>query len=43
MFREDKKLTARNVYEMTFYYYAQFVSFTAYWSVVIEGSGYAQN
>lgn len=30
------------MYEMTFYYYAQFVSFTAYWSVVLECSRYVQ-
>jgi len=27
---------------MTFYYYSQFVSFTVYWSVVLECSGYVQ-
>lgn len=27
---------------MTFFYYAQFVSLTAYWSVVLECSGYVQ-
>ena len=38
----QNQLSARNVYEMTFYYYAQFVSFTAYWSVVLEHGGYVQ-
>lgn len=39
---KPNQLSARDVYEMTFYYDAQFVSFTAYWSVVVECSGYVQ-